>query len=1259
MSDRAHPSSRSGALLLFLSLALALSSSCSGCDGEDSGAKSATVTIVSVDPAAAYPNIQTTITFSLVPGANTTANELSWRVRYGDGRSAAGEGLESSVTHSYEASGDYEITVEALAAERVVGSAKQPFRVYAPLDLAVSAITARPANIRTGEQLSVELSVENKVAGDVQTPFELEAYLSPSPNARPEQLAELTALGRLTLQAPGPDQPVLATAQARRATLNATLPIDTPSGDYYIAVLADPSGRVADTDRTNNLATSANIVRVENTNQVLPDLVVRDVIAAPDRAYPALNRLTRGYTLANTGGLDLFDVVAKTYISLGDATLDANDTLIATSAPISVPARMSVNVPAQSLILDQEILPPAGGQLEVYVIVQAQTVAMQDEANKDNNVAATQTPIVVSDQLVNGPDIAVRAFAVTPESTFLDGTLTIQATIANEGTIDIGTFFCGLYLGRENRVNTDLDQRFSNLIISSLPSGQERIIDEAREIPAIYDPGTYYIYIVCDPLGAIDETFRSNNQAIHPNPVRITDQADVDLYAESLTVPKMADEGVAATLTARICVNGTNPSGTTRARLYRTAGNRVDFNAQPVQTITVPNINPGQCEEIDVEVQVTCAQFQNIYAWGIRVDADDVLPEIDETNNTRTGSDLMTVNGAFCACVEDGFEPNNRAADAKLLPAQDTDAALCAAGTCDFYKIALEARDSLIVQTDHDAARGALVTTLYNTTGLNVIDVSREATLQEVSTFLVPAAGEYVFSVCGQQTQTRNLYTLRPQIIKQAAGVDLVPRRLTFPARDSYSIGASLDVSFKLYNLGLTGSAQADAQIVLSSNQVIGDADDIVLKNFTLEPLGPGAQRDITERVTLPTSLVDGDYIMGVHVNPARALPEDAFGNNALPGPAIKIVTRCFDALEPNDSIQDAREIVGSGAFSNLVACTGADDYYKLCVGDGKRLTVTISFNDMMGDLDLELFNEQLQGVASSANSGVNNEQVSVPYVNGAQCFFALVKLKTAQMAVENTYTLDVAVQDVDPSLRCESWGEPNDSFATASSLLAATTIQTLDRCPVTDTDFFYVDLQAGQRVSLRATKSPANQPGTLRLQLYNANRSPGPNQETAPDQPSAEINDFIAPLAGRYFVQVTVGGNARSVKYTVQVTGLGGVDLTPRNLTIGPGAYRANDQVRFGFDLSNLGGAATMSVPNYSVFFSQSATPDSLNDTLLGMFMAPSILAASSTTNLFGQVDVPAGASPGTRYLHVVVSSVGDVNPMNNVATVPITITP
>jgi hypothetical protein len=253
---------------------------------------------------------------------------------------------------------------------------------------------------------------------------------------------------------------------------------------------------------------------------------------------------------------------------------------------------------------------------------------------------------------------------------------------------------------------------------------------------------------------------------------------------------------------------------------------------------------------------------------------------------------------------------------------------------------------------------------------------------------------------------------------------------------------------------------------------------------------------------------------------------------------------------------------------------------------------------------------------------------------------------------------MDVDVEDVDPALVCQSSFEPNDSFNTASSLLAAQG-QTfaMDRCPTTDVDYYFVDLTSGQEVNLSGEFDPAGQQGTLRLQVFLPNRTPGPNIETAPGVPRAEL-DYLPPTSGRYFVQVTVSGAQRNVTYRVEASGLSGVDLRPENPVIGPGSYVPGEEVRLGFDLRNLG-VLDAAAPPYRVSFGLSSTPDPANDDVLGDFNSADV-PATSTTPVDVRVNVPSGATTGTRYLHINVDPADvlqDANLTNNIISLPIAI--
>ena len=108
--------------------------------------------------------------------------------------------------------------------------------------------------------------------------------------------------------------------------------------------------------------------------------------------------------------------------------------------------------------------------------------------------------------------------------------------------------------------------------------------------------------------------------------------------------------------------------------------------------------------------------------------------------------------------------------------------------------------------------------------------------------------------------------------------------------------------------------------------------------------------------------------------------------------------------------------------------------------------------------------------------------------------------------------------------------------------------------------------------------------------------------------------------------------------------------------LSIGPGSYNANDQIRWGFNLSNLLSDNALTPP-YSAYFGTSATLDVGNDTLLGSFSAPTV-GGNTSVQVFGQANVPANAASGTNYLHIIIDptdTLSDANLQNNIATIPV----
>src|SRR5690606_17707545 len=80
---------------------------------------------------------------------------------------------------------------------------------------------------------------------------------------------------------------------------------------------------------------------------------------------------------------------------------------------------------------------------------------------------------------------------------------------------------------------------------------------------------------------------------------------------------------------------------------------------------------------------------------------------------------------------------------------------------------------------------------------------------------------------------------------------------------------------------------------------------------------------------------------------------------------------RPADRFEPNDAPDAARDLP-PGAHADLT-CT-LDDYYRVALKKGQRLTVTLDLDPAKGDLDLELSRPDGRGVVGAYGVGPREE---------------------------------------------------------------------------------------------------------------------------------------------------------------------------------------------------------------------------------------------------------------------------------------------
>ena len=178
------------------------------------------------------------------------------------------------------------------------------------------------------------------------------------------------------------------------------------------------------------------------------------------------------------------------------------------------------------------------------------------------------------------------------------------------------------------------------------------------------------------------------------------------------------------------------------------------------------------------------------------------------------------------------------------------------------------------------------------------------------------------------------------------------------------------------------------------------------------------------------------------------------------------------DEYEDNDTLETAA-LIGLGNHLGLQAYD--DDYFQVNVIPGRGLEVTISFLSELGDLDLEVYDEQ--GAILGASVSINDVESLALYAGAANAKY-FVRVYGYESAT-NSYVL--TLDDVVPPQ--EDAHEENDTAETAAEIVAGSY-----QLASLDDDWFRVSVPAGSSVTVRLEL--IHELGDLDTDLFDQNLS-------------------------------------------------------------------------------------------------------------------------------------------------------------------------
>ncbi len=111
------------------------------------------------------------------------------------------------------------------------------------------------------------------------------------------------------------------------------------------------------------------------------------------------------------------------------------------------------------------------------------------------------------------------------------------------------------------------------------------------------------------------------------------------------------------------------------------------------------------------------------------------------------------------------------------------------------------------------------------------------------------------------------------------------------------------------------------------------------------------------------------------------------------------------DGYEENDNFANAYALT-AGSYSSLVCAD--DDWYRVSVTAGNNLWVAISFYNIDGDLNLQLYNSLDQLISTSASTSTDLEQVSVDVTTSDYYYLRIYKASNT-----NNYAMTIAITTI------------------------------------------------------------------------------------------------------------------------------------------------------------------------------------------------------------------------------------------------------
>jgi subtilase family serine protease len=445
----------------------------------------------------------------------------------------------------------------------------------------------------------------------------------------------------------------------------------------------------------------------------------------------------------------------------------------------------------------------------------------------------------------------------------------------------------------------------------------------------------------------------------------LVDPPDLIIYSMT-AAPSTSAAGLTISITDTTKNQGTGSAGASTTKLYWSANSIYDAGDTLMGSRTVPALAAGTKNSGSTSVTVPSGTCSGTYYIIARADADNVVPESNESNNTKSTSVKIGIDLTVSALTA----PSTSGAGLTITVTDTTKNSGCpaAASTTNIY---------LSTNSTYDAGDTYLVSRLVPALATNAADTgSTSITIPSgitAGTYYIIARADADNTNPNETSETNNNRSISIKI-----GPDLTVSALTAPSTSGAGLTITVTDTTKD---SVSPAAASTTKIYLSTNSTY-DSGDTYLGSRPVPALATNAADTASTSVAIPSGTASGKYYIIARADADNTNPNETSETNNNRSKSI--------IIGPDLTVYalSAPTSAGRGATITVI------DTIKNIGGGSADATTTrlyLSTDTIYDAGDIELGSRAVLSIAAGT-SNAGNTSVTIPSGIATGAYYIIAK---------------------------------------------------------------------------------------------------------------------------------------------------------------------------------------------------------------------------------------------------------------------------